>query len=65
MKSPSILVFACLGSAWAQTPAPPPATLFPSLPDQTVVAVFDDGVKFTLGSSRASIRRCRPPCKLP
>jgi len=50
MNRQSILVFTCLGAAWAQNPAPPPAVpSFPDLPDATVVAVFDDGVKFTLG----------------
>jgi len=50
----------CLGVAGAQTPAPPAATppaaaspapraTLPNLPDATVIAVFDDGTKFTMG----------------
>jgi len=50
MKVLSILLFTC--SLFAQ-PAPAPSpTLSPavaSLPDETVIAVFDDGAKFTLG----------------
>ncbi len=49
MKFPTLFVFACL-AAWAQTPpTTPPAGALPDLPDETVVAVFDDGVKFTMG----------------
>jgi peptidyl-prolyl cis-trans isomerase C len=59
MKVPSALLFACLTAVWAQTPpsqtqplplpaqAPPPA--IPDLPEDTQVAVFDDGTKFTMG----------------
>jgi parvulin-like peptidyl-prolyl isomerase len=40
------LAFVCAGAAYAQLgPAPP----MPSLPDDAVVAEFDDGVKFTMG----------------
>src|SRR5215467_10088794 len=55
MKVPTAILFACLSSAWAQapmaplTPAPAPATALPDLPDQTVIAIFDDGVQFTIG----------------
>jgi parvulin-like peptidyl-prolyl isomerase len=41
-------VFVLLSAAMAQTPAPEPPPL-PTLPDETVVAVFDDGVKLTMG----------------
>ena len=48
MKAPTLFVFACL-AAWAQKPpVVPPSNALPDLPDETVVAVFDDGVKFTL-----------------
>jgi hypothetical protein len=59
MKFRSAILFACLTSVWAQTPVsqtqPPavpaaaPAPKIPDLPDETVVAVFDDGTKFTMG----------------
>lgn len=44
MKVLSLFAFVCLGAVWAQTP---PQPTLPNLPDDTVVAVFDDGVKFT------------------
>ena len=54
MKSLSTLVFACLGAAWAQTPTPPPpVSAIPNLPEQTVVAIFEDGTKFTMGDLKA------------
>jgi peptidyl-prolyl cis-trans isomerase C len=51
---PALLL--CLSAAWAQqtfplpsgpTPTGPPA--LPNLPDNAVIAVFDDGTKFTMG----------------
>jgi peptidyl-prolyl cis-trans isomerase C len=50
MKSFNLFVFICLGSAWAQT-APPaaPAPPMPNLPDEAIVAKFDDGTQFTMG----------------
>jgi peptidyl-prolyl cis-trans isomerase C len=54
MKAFILFVFVCLGAgvpvAGAQT-APPaaPALQMPNLPDETVVAVFDDGTQFTMG----------------
>ncbi|HEY1493077.1 MAG TPA: peptidylprolyl isomerase [Candidatus Solibacter sp.] len=52
MKASSFsLVFLCLGAAWAQPaagPVAPPAATFPDVPDDTVVAVFGDGTKFTM-----------------
>ena len=54
MKILSIFVFAC-GILAAQTAAPPPsvpAPSIPDLPDETVVLVFDDGAKFTMGDFR-------------
>jgi parvulin-like peptidyl-prolyl isomerase len=60
MKFFSLLVFACI-AAWAQTAAAPapPATL-PDLPDDSVVAVFDDGTKVTMGEFR-NIANVMPP----
>jgi peptidyl-prolyl cis-trans isomerase C len=59
MKVPGTLLFVCLTALWAQTPpsqnssVPPgiaaPAPKIPDLPDDTLVAVFDDGTKFTMG----------------
>jgi peptidyl-prolyl cis-trans isomerase C len=51
MKLASIPLFLCL-SVWAQTPAPagaPAPGQLPNLPDGQVIAIFDDGVKFTMG----------------
>jgi hypothetical protein len=50
MKTFAFLTFVCLGAAWAQTPQPaaPPPPL-PDLPDEAVIAKFDDGVTFTMG----------------
>src|ERR1700736_6103795 len=52
MKAFSLFVFICLGTALAQTAPPPPAAAapqLPDLPDETVVAKFDDGTTFTMG----------------
>ena len=54
MKFLSVFLFACISAAWAQTaPAPgpggTPAPQMPDIPDQTTIAVFDDGVKLTMG----------------
>ena len=50
MKVLSVFLFTCLSAAWAQTsPAPAAAPQMPDVPDQAVIAVFDDGVKFTMG----------------
>jgi parvulin-like peptidyl-prolyl isomerase len=50
MKVPIVLFFACFSAAWAQTaPAPAAAPQMPDVPDQATIAVFDDGVKFTMG----------------
>jgi peptidyl-prolyl cis-trans isomerase C len=52
MKAISLFVFLCLGAAWAQSPAGPagpPAPTMPDLPEDTVVAIFGDGTKFTFG----------------
>jgi peptidyl-prolyl cis-trans isomerase C len=54
MKAFNLFVFICLGTgvpvARTQT-APPaaPAPQMPNLPDETVIAIFDDGTKFTMG----------------
>ncbi len=49
MKALSLFAFACAVLA-AQT-APPPLSI-PDLPGDTVIAIFDDGVKFTMGDFR-------------
>ena len=54
MKVLTVFLFACCSVAWAQTapapgPAGTPAPQMPDIPDQTTVAVFDDGVKLTMG----------------
>ena len=58
MKVASAILFVCLTALWAQTPPsqtmplPPPsapAPAIPNLPDDTQVAVFDDGTRFTMG----------------
>lgn len=53
MKFLVAFAFLCISSAWAQTaaPAPPPPAL-PQLPDDTVIAVFEDGGKLTMGDFR-------------
>jgi peptidyl-prolyl cis-trans isomerase C len=49
-KAFTLVVFTCLGGVWAQTPPPAaPAPQIPNLPDETVVAKFDDGTTFTMG----------------
>ena len=64
MRVLCLLAFAALSAAWAQsTPsvqstspaqAAPPAQAgtLPDLPDETVVAIFDDGMKLTMGEFR-------------
>jgi peptidyl-prolyl cis-trans isomerase C len=50
MKVLSVFLFACGSALWAQT-APAPAAAppqMPDIPDQTTIAVFDDGVKLTM-----------------
>jgi peptidyl-prolyl cis-trans isomerase C len=54
MKALSVItfLFACTGGVWAQAPTPPPAAatpVLPNLPDETVVATFEDGSQFTMG----------------
>jgi parvulin-like peptidyl-prolyl isomerase len=54
MKLVSLFAFVCLGAVWAQTPGgAPPAPTLPDLPDNQVVAIFEDGVKFTYGEFKA------------
>ena len=49
MKVLSVFLFACCSVAWAQTaPVPAAAPQMPDIPDQTTIAVFDDGVKLTM-----------------
>src|SRR4051794_14476520 len=42
MKFLSIPLLVCLASAWAQMP-------IPTLPEETVIATFDDGATMTMG----------------
>jgi peptidyl-prolyl cis-trans isomerase C len=65
MKVVCLLAFASLGAVFAQTapaPAPPdaPPLALPNLPDDTEVAVFGDGTKFTMGEFRR-IYEALPP----
>ncbi|HTS27924.1 MAG TPA: peptidylprolyl isomerase [Bryobacteraceae bacterium] len=67
MKVPSILLFVCLSALRAQTPQTQPATPMPApppkipdLPDDTAVAVFDDGTRFTVGDFK-KIYAALPP----
>ena len=64
MKVLCLLAFASFSAVWAQTApasAPPaPPTALPNLPDETVVAVFGDGAKFTMGEFR-KIYEALPP----
>lgn len=61
MKSLSLLVFACLGAVWAQTvPAPPAAPPVPNIPEDAVIAVFEDGAKLTMREFR-SLYSVLPP----
>jgi hypothetical protein len=56
MKRLITIVFGCLGAVWAQTSPAPPAASVPSIPDlpaPTVIAVFQDGTKFTMGDLKA------------
>jgi parvulin-like peptidyl-prolyl isomerase len=57
MKTCVLCILATVIGAWAQAvPAPPaisaPAPGLPELPDETVVATFDDGTPFTMGEFR-------------
>jgi hypothetical protein len=65
MKASSFLVFACLGIAFAQQsptgPAAMPLPPMPDLPEDTVVAVFGDGTKFTMGEFKRIFSALPPP----
>jgi peptidyl-prolyl cis-trans isomerase C len=52
MKVICLLAFASFSSIWAQSApgAPAAAPTLPDLPDDTVVAIFGDGTKFTMGN---------------
>jgi hypothetical protein len=59
MKVLCLLAFAGLSAVWAQSAPVPPAPgspaagpALPDLPDETVVAIFGDGTKFTMGDFR-------------
>lgn len=58
MKGLAFFLFSC-GVAAAQVAAPPPSGL-PDLPEQTVIAVFDDGTKLTMGEFK-NIYAILPP----
>src|SRR5262245_10184667 len=55
MKIVVFCVFGCM-AAWAQSVPLPPAgqttPTLPNLPDETVIATFDDGIPFTMGEFR-------------
>src|SRR5664279_1219979 len=62
MKVLCLLAFASFSAIWAQ-PAPgaaPAPSAMPDLPDDTVVAIFGDGTKFTMGNFR-KIYEALPP----
>src|SRR5450759_2634047 len=53
MKVFCLLAFASFSAIWAQSvpgPAAPPPPPLPDLPEDTVVAIFGDGTKFTMGN---------------
>ncbi|MDE3164870.1 MAG: hypothetical protein KGN36_03615, partial [Acidobacteriota bacterium] len=52
MKSLCIFAFAAAG-LWAQTAPAPPAARLPNLPENEVVATFNDGTKVTMGDVKA------------
>lgn len=58
MKALLVCVFALTAAAFAQAPAgpgaaaPPAAPALPNLPDDTVIATFEDGVKLTMSDFR-------------
>jgi hypothetical protein len=62
MKVICLLAFATFSAMWAQTapPAAAPQRTLPDLPDDTVVAIFGDGTKFTMGNFR-KIYEALPP----
>jgi peptidyl-prolyl cis-trans isomerase C len=49
MKFLSVFVFCFVSVMKAQSAPPPPAVAMPNLPDETIVAEFDDGAKLTMG----------------
>jgi peptidyl-prolyl cis-trans isomerase C len=61
MKTFAFLAFVCLGAAWAQNPQPtaPPPPL-PNIPDDQVVAKFDDGTPFTMGDFKRLLQILPP-----
>jgi peptidyl-prolyl cis-trans isomerase C len=84
MKATFLVVFVCLGAAWAQPAGAPPAGVppagvppagaqstgapaaagtptIPELPEDTVVAVFGDGTKFTMGDFKRMYAALPPP----
>src|SRR5947207_13990234 len=66
MKATSLLVFVCLGAAWAQSIAGPGAAAaaaptMPDVPEDTVIAIFGDGTKFTMGDFKKIYAALPPP----
>jgi hypothetical protein len=70
MKVIGLFAFIYLGAAWSQSavpPAPPqaqaapPDPAMPNLPDDAVVAVFDDGMKLTMAEFRRIYAILPPP----
>lgn len=49
MKFPIFLAFLCLSAGWAQTTPAASAPVLPQLPDDTVIARFEDGTQLTMG----------------
>src|ERR1035438_2017829 len=63
MKVFCLLALATFSALWAQTapePPPPPPPTMPDLPDETVVAIFGDGTKLTMGDFK-KIFQAMPP----
>ena len=60
MKFLTSFAFLCLSAVWAQTAAAPKAPAFPPLPDDAVIAVFDDGHQLTMGEFK-KIYAALPP----
>jgi len=49
MRTLGFLLLASLSAAWSQIPT---ASILPEIPDDAVLAIFDDGVKFTMREFR-------------
>jgi peptidyl-prolyl cis-trans isomerase C len=60
MKFLTAFAFLCLSAAWAQKASAPPPPALPQLPDDAVIAVFDDGAPLTMGEFK-KIYAALPP----